>query len=86
MEIKFLTDWKKKAGLFNLLFCKKSCRDNGNEGSNELVLYIWITLTKVEFDSENRAKIISSLNPTKAHNHDRLSILMLKLCCKSSCK
>ena len=38
---------------------------NGSELPNEVLLYSQNTLTKVEFDSENIAKIISSLDLNK---------------------
>ena len=57
---------------------------NGSELPNEVLLYSQNTLTKVEFDSENIAKIISSLDLNKAHGHDMLSIPILKLCGKSN--
>lgn len=40
----------------------------------------------VEFDSENVAKVISNLDPHKAHLHNMLSIPILKLYCKSNYK
>ena len=55
---------------------------NGSELPNELLLYSQNTSTKIEFDSENIAKIISSLDLNKAHGHDMLSIPISKLCGK----
>ena len=41
---------------------------------------------KVELGSENMAKVISNLDPHKAHRHNILSIPMLKLCSKFNYK
>ena len=52
--------------------------------------YLHINLnsqTKVYyFSSSNIAKIITHLDPNKAHDHDMLSIRMIKLCGNSICK
>ena len=48
---------------------------------------IWfIILTKnylIIFDSEDNGKVISGLDPNKAHGHDMISIRMLKICGES---
>ena len=43
-------------------------------------------LDSVHFSSNDMAKIISRLDPNKAHGHDILSIRMIKLCGNSICK
>ena len=43
-------------------------------------------LVSIHFSSSDIAKIISRLDPNKAHDHDMLSIPMIKLCGKSICK
>ena len=40
----------------------------------------------LHFLSSDIAKIISYLDPNKAHGHDMLSIRMIKLCGNSICK
>ena len=37
-------------------------------------------LSTVSFSHEDVGKIIQNLNPNKAHDHDNISILMLKKC------
>ena len=43
-------------------------------------------LNSIHFSSSNIAKIITHLDPNKAHDHDMLSIRMIKLCGNSICK
>ena len=43
-------------------------------------------LDSIHFSSSDIAKIISHLDPNKAHGHDMLSIRMIKLCGNSICK
>ena len=40
----------------------------------------------LKFLNTNILKIIQSLNPSKAHGHDKISIWMLKICEKSICR
>ena len=43
-------------------------------------------LDPIHFSSSDIAKIISCLDPNKAHAHDMISIQMIKLCVNSICK
>ena len=43
-------------------------------------------LDSIHFSSSDIAKIISRLDPNKAHGHDMLSIRMIELCGNSICK
>ena len=43
-------------------------------------------LDSIHFSSSDIVKIISRLDPNKAHGHDMLSIRMIKLCRNSICK
>ena len=43
-------------------------------------------LDSIHFSSSDIVKIISRLDPNKAHGHDMLSIRMIKLCGNSICK
>ena len=43
-------------------------------------------LSNVQISNESIIKIISNLDPNKAHGHDMISIRMLKLCGPSLCK
>ena len=42
--------------------------------------------SNVQISNENLIKIINNLYPNKAHDHDMISIWMLKLCGTSLCK
>ena len=86
-QIKYVTDFKKKAELFNCFFAKQCSIVNN---SSELPADIWRKTDKsiltVTFTSDDIATLIQNLDPNKAHGHDMLSICMLKLRGKSICK
>ena len=44
------------------------------------------SLDTVNFTTDDISKIISNLDPNKAHGHDMVSIRMIKLCGNSLCK
>ena len=79
----FETDFKKKAGLFNVFFSDQcNIFDNGS------------TLPEVSFKTDKRIssfdctsneilKIVNDLNSNKAHGHDGISIKMIKICSSS---
>ena len=79
--------FQKKAELFNHFF-----KNQFSLLSNNSVLSTGPPqLTKkchdsIHFSSSDIAKIISHLDPNKAHGHDMLSIRMIKLCGNSICK
>ena len=77
-ENKFVTDFKEKAELFDYLFVNQ-CSLNLPQLTNKC-------LDSLHFSSSDIAKIISHLDPNKAHGHDMLSIRMIKLCGNSICK
>ena len=86
-ENKFIADFKEKAELSKYLF--------GNQwsllSSNSVLPSGLPQLTKkcldsIHFLSSDITKIISYLDPNKAHGHDMPSIRMIKLCGKSICK
>ena len=43
-------------------------------------------VSTINFTTDNSEKIIVSLNPSKAHGHDSISIRMLKICGNTICK
>ena len=43
-------------------------------------------LSTIYFSEEDILKVITSLDPNKAHGHDNISIRMMKLCDKEICK
>ena len=74
-ENKFITDFKEKAELFKHFFVNQCSLLSNNS----------VLPTNLP-SSSDIAKIISRLDPNKAHGHDMLSIRMIKLCRNSICK
>ena len=60
-------------------FFSKQCSiiDNGSKLPSSLVYHTNEKLSDIVFNSEDIGKIISGLDPNKAHGHD---IRMLKMC------
>ena len=83
----YVTDFKKKAELFNSFFAKQ-CSLISN--SSELPLKLHYTTKKrlntLNFSYNDIEKIIQNLDSNKAHGHDKISIRMIKICGKSICK
>ena len=73
--------------LFNSFFAKQ-CFLIIN--SSELPLNVHYTTEKhlknINFSNSDIEKIIQNLDPNKAHGHEKISICMIKICCKSICK
>ena len=86
-----VTNFKKKAELFNLLFTEQ-CSITGN--SSELPLYFLKktpknpdkSISAIAFIYDDIATLIKNLDPNKAHVHDMISLRLLKLCGESVCK
>ena len=77
---KFITDFKEIAELFNSFFSKQcSIIDNGGKLPSNLVYHTDEKLSDIVFNSDDIGKIISGLDPKKAHGHDMVSIRMLKM-------
>ena len=86
-ENKFITDVKEKAELFNHFFVNQcSLLNNDSVLPTDLPQLTNKCLDSIHFSSSDIAKIISHLDPNKAHGHDMLSIRMIKLCGNSICK
>ena len=84
---KYVTDFKKKAELFNCFFAKQcSIINNSSEPPSSIWKKTDKSISTVTFTSDDIATLIQNLDPNKAHGHDMLSIRMLKLCGKSICK
>ena len=83
----YVTDFKKKAELFNL-FCAKKCSkiDNSSELPLNFLKKTVKSISAATFSCDDIATLIKNLDPNKAHGHDMISIRMLKLCGKSICK
>ena len=86
-ENRFVTDFKKKAELFNSFFAKQcTIINNGNSLPSEFLLKTDKFLSNITFSSDDILKIIQNLDSEKAHGHDKISIRMLKICGPSICK
>ena len=86
-ENKFITDFKEKAELFNHFFVNQCfLLSNNSVLPTDLPQLTNKCLDSIHFSSSDIAKIISHLDPNKAHGHDMLSIRMIKLCGNSICK
>ena len=83
----YVTDFKKKAELFNCFFAKQ-CSLISN--SSQLPLNLPYTTEKrlntLNFSNNDIEKIIQNLDPSKAHGHDKINIRMIIICSKSICK
>ena len=84
---KYVTDFKKKAELFNSFFAKQ-CSIIQNSSKLPLTLNKKTnnSISSITFNRNDIATIIRSLDPNKAHGYDMISIRMLKICDKSICK
>ena len=84
---KYVTDFKKKAELFNCFFAKQcSIINNSSELPFNICKKTEKSISTVTFTSDDIATLIQNLDPNKPHVHDMLSISMLKLRSKSICK
>ena len=80
-ENKFITDFKEKAELFNHFFVNQcSLLSNNSVLPTNLPQLTSKFLDSIHFSSSDIIKIISRLDPNKAHSHKMLSIRMIKLC------
>ena len=83
---RFITDFKEKAQLFSILFSTRCSLIPNNSSLPADVNYITDKrLSTVTFSARDIGKIIQNLDSNKAHGHDNLSILMLKICGDSIC-
>ena len=80
-ENKFVTDFKEKAELFNVLFAKQCSLIKSSSKLPSHFHYLTDNrLSSVSFSRDDIAKIIQNLDPNKAHGHDNISIRMFKIC------
>ena len=86
-ENRFVTDFTKKAELFNSFFAKQYIvNNNGSSLPSELLLTTDKFLSTITFSSDDILEIIQNLDSEKAHGGNRISIRMLKICGPSICK
>ena len=83
----YITDFKKKAELFNSFFANQCSLINNNSQLPPTLSYKTNErLTSVKITDDDIIKIIAKLDPNKAHGHDKISICMIKICSVSICK
>ena len=85
---KFVTDFKEKSELFNFFFAKQcSIIKNNSKLPPRLHFLTDKHLSMAKFVNANIVlKIIRIFNPNKAHDHDKISIRVLKICGNSLCR
>ena len=84
---KYITDFKKKAELFNSIFTKQYfIIQNSSKLPFTLNKKTEKSISSITFNRNDIATIIRSLNPNKAHGYNMISIRMLKICDNSICK
>ena len=77
---KFVTDFSKKADLFNSFFAKQcSIIENNSVLPSSTIPVTDQYLANIEFTKDDIKRIICKLDPNKAHGHDMISIRMLKV-------
>ena len=82
-ENKFITNFLKKAELFNSFFSKQCSLINNGSTLHTHIQYLTINcLSSVTLSQDNIAKVIQK---DKAHGHDNISIRMLKICGSAIC-
>ena len=78
---KLILDFKVKANHFNHFFASQCIPLNNNSKLPENQTYVTSTkLSSVKFEDTEIINIIRSLNVSKAHDHDVISIRMLQIC------
>ena len=81
------TDFKEKTELFNVFFAKQCSLIEKNSSLLKKLIYLTEKrLSKIRFSEDDIPKIIQNLDTNKAHDHDQISICMLKVCGKTICK
>ena len=84
---KFATDFKEKAELLNSFFAKQcSLIKNDSKIPTRFCSLTEKPLSTLKLVNTDVLKIIQNLNPNKAHDHDKISIRMLKICKNSICR
>ena len=85
--INVLLAFKKKVRFSILFFADQCCPiSNGSVLPSELPLRTDSTLSSCHFKKDDIFRIINNLNPNKAHDYDKVSVGMLKICDDSICR
>ena len=84
---KFIVDFREKSEIFNSFFADQcSPISNGSVLPSELSTRTDSSLSSCHFTKDDILRIINNLDPNKAHDHDEISIRMLKICGDSICR
>ena len=76
----YITDFKEKAEIFNNFFAKQcTIVNNTSKLPTDSLKRINNFLSTISFTTDDIAKFTKNLDPNKAHGHDMISILMLKI-------
>ena len=79
-----VTDFKKKAELFDSYFASQCTLINSNRTLHVNVQYLTDKrLSSFDFSEDDIMKVIQQLDPNKAHGQDNISIRIIKICGKS---
>ena len=77
----FITDFREKTELFNSFFANQcSLVRNSSVLPTDFELFTDKSLSNITFSVNGIIRIISSLDPNKAHGHNMMSIRILKIC------
>ena len=81
-------DFKEKTNIFNNFFANQCSVVNNN---SELPVTMTkktthVSLSTINFSTDNILKIIRNLDPNKAHRHDMICVWMIKICDTSICR
>ena len=78
--MRFITDFRKKAELFNFFFANQcSLISSSSALPTDYELFTDKSLSNISFTDDDIGKTISSLDRSKAHDHDMMSIRILKI-------
>ena len=81
IDDKFVTDIQTKANIFNKFFADQCTPlKNGSVLPKGQIFLTQSRLCTLHFDEKELIKIIRNLNVHKAHDHDDISIRMIKIC------
>ena len=80
-ENKLVTDFRKKADIFNSFSVKQCSLINSDSYlPSKIIKKTDNSLYSVNFSTEDILQIINKLDSNKTHGHDEISIGMLKIC------
>ena len=76
----FVTDFSKKASIFNFFFAEQCSIFNNRSVLPEISYKTHKRLINITISTEDLTKIIKDLNPNKAHGHDNISTKIIQIC------